>query len=87
MIAFSTAISKSLILFLRSGKIILLDPGHGGPDGGAGDKSALEKDIALNVSLKVRDFLQQQGALVIMTRESDMDLAPDGMKGYSRRYA
>lgn len=68
-----------------SGKIILLDPGHGGPDGGAGDKTALEKDIALNVSLKVRDYLQEQGALVIMTRETDRDLADHNTKGYSRR--
>ncbi len=70
-----------------TGKIILIDPGHGGPDGGAGDKDALEKEIALNVSLKVRDYLQQQGALVIMTREDDRDLAPDGTRGYSRRKA
>lgn len=68
-----------------SGKIILLDPGHGGPDGGAGDKKTQEKDIALNVSLKVRDYLQQQGALVIMTRETDKDLASGDTKGYSRR--
>lgn len=65
--------------------MILIDPGHGGPDGGAGNKKALEKDIALDVSLKVRDYLQQQGAMVVMTRETDTDLAPDGMKGYSRR--
>lgn len=68
-----------------SGKIILLDPGHGGPDGGAGNKKVLEKDIALSVSLKVRDLLQQQGALVIMTRETDRDLADEDTKGYSRR--
>ncbi|WNS75645.1 N-acetylmuramoyl-L-alanine amidase CwlD [Bacillus sp. DTU_2020_1000418_1_SI_GHA_SEK_038] len=68
-----------------TGKIILLDPGHGGPDGGAGDDDALEKEIALAVSLKVRDLLQQQGALVLMTREDDRDLAPDGTRGYSRR--
>jgi N-acetylmuramoyl-L-alanine amidase len=68
-----------------TGKVILIDPGHGGPDGGAGNKKALEKDIALDVSLKVRDYLQQQGAMVVMTRETDTDLAPDGMKGYSRR--
>ncbi|QED49961.1 N-acetylmuramoyl-L-alanine amidase CwlD [Cytobacillus dafuensis] len=68
-----------------TGKIILLDPGHGGPDGGAGDLDALEKDIALDVSLKVRDLLQQQGALVLMTREDDRDLAPEGTRGYSRR--
>ena len=68
-----------------SGKIILVDPGHGGPDGGAGDSDALEKDIALAVSIKLREYLQEQGALVIMTREKDIDLADDGTKGYSRR--
>ncbi|MDP4104681.1 MAG: N-acetylmuramoyl-L-alanine amidase CwlD [Bacillota bacterium] len=68
-----------------AGKIILIDPGHGGPDGGAGDKKTLEKDISLPVSLKIRDYLQEQGALVIMTRDSDKDLANPGTKGYSRR--
>jgi N-acetylmuramoyl-L-alanine amidase len=68
-----------------SGKIIYIDPGHGGPDGGAGDKDALEKDIALNVSLMIRDYLQEQGALVLMTREEDKDLADEDTKGYSRR--
>ncbi|RDI38971.1 N-acetylmuramoyl-L-alanine amidase CwlD [Falsibacillus pallidus] len=68
-----------------SGKIIYLDAGHGGPDGGAGDQDALEKDIALKITLKVRDYLQQQGAMVILTREEDVDLADKGTKGYSRR--
>lgn len=68
-----------------SGQIILLDPGHGGPDGGAGDEAALEKDIALNISFKLRDYLQQQGALVMMTREEDIDLAAKDTRGLSRR--
>jgi N-acetylmuramoyl-L-alanine amidase len=68
-----------------SGKIIYLDPGHGGVDPGAGDEEPFEKDIALNVTLKLRDYLQQQGALVIMTRETDVDLADKGLKGYSKR--
>lgn len=68
-----------------SGKIIYLDPGHGGPDGGAGSDDALEKEIALDVSLKLRDYLQEQGALVIMTRETDTDLASPDTRGYSRR--
>ena len=77
-----SSISWSLPL---SGQIILIDPGHGGPDGGAGENPTLEKDIALDVSLKVRDLLQGQGALVIMTRETDTDLADVGTDGYSRR--
>lgn len=68
-----------------SGKIILIDPGHGDPDPGAGPEDAYEKDIALSVSLKMKDYLQQQGALVIMTRETDTDLADPGLKGYSKR--
>ncbi|WP_308301696.1 N-acetylmuramoyl-L-alanine amidase CwlD [Neobacillus cucumis] len=68
-----------------SGKIILLDAGHGGPDGGAESGETLEKDIALEITKNVRDFLQQQGALVIMTREKDEDLADPDTRGYSRR--
>jgi N-acetylmuramoyl-L-alanine amidase len=68
-----------------SGKIILLDAGHGGPDGGAGSGKTLEKDIALSITLKVRDYLQQQGALVVMTRTTDKDLADPDTRGYSRR--
>jgi N-acetylmuramoyl-L-alanine amidase len=68
-----------------SGKIIIIDPGHGGPDGGAVGGDILEKEVALNVSLKLRDYLQQQGALVKMTREDDRDLADEKTKGYSRR--
>ncbi|MCI1593059.1 N-acetylmuramoyl-L-alanine amidase CwlD [Heyndrickxia oleronia] len=68
-----------------SGKVIILDPGHGGPDGGAGDEDALEKDIALSISKKIKEYLQEQGALVMMTREDDSDLADPQTKGISRR--
>ncbi|WP_102349479.1 N-acetylmuramoyl-L-alanine amidase CwlD [Bacillus sp. Marseille-P3661] len=68
-----------------SGQIIVLDPGHGAPDPGAGPKGAFEKDIAFNISLTLRDYLQEAGALVILTREDDNDLADKDLKGYSRR--
>lgn len=69
-----------------SGKIIVLDAGHGGPDGGAvGKNGTLEKDVALNVVLELRDYLQEAGALVILTREKDQDLAGKDLDGYSRR--
>jgi N-acetylmuramoyl-L-alanine amidase len=70
-----------------SGRIIVLDPGHGGPDGGAVGDDVLEKEIALKVATKLRDYLQQQGALVLMTRETDSDLADKDTRGYSRRKA
>jgi N-acetylmuramoyl-L-alanine amidase len=68
-----------------SGKIIVIDPGHGGPDGGASGGDVVEKKVALKISLKLRDYLQEQGAIVIMTRQTDKDLADKFTKGYSIR--
>lgn len=69
-----------------SGKVIALDAGHGGVDGGAsGENGVIEKDINLAISLYLRDYLQQAGALVVMTREGDYDLASPGTRGFSRR--
>jgi len=69
-----------------SGKTIAIDAGHGGVDGGARSRDGvIEKDINLAIALYVRDYLQQAGALVIMTREDDRDLADEGTRGYSRR--
>ena len=45
------------------------------------------KDITLEITKKVQDYLQEQGALVILTREGDYDLAQKDTKSYSRRKA
>lgn len=71
-----------------SGKTIVIDPGHGGPDGGArGGDDTEEKDIALIVAKKLQTYLQQSGAIVYLTRETDTDLAAKETKGLSRRKA
>lgn len=54
---------------------IVIDPGHGGRDPGKiGINNALEKDINLSVSLKLKDLLEQNDIKVIMTREEDIGL-------------
>lgn len=69
-----------------SGKVIIVDPGHGGIDGGAVSKlGLLEKDVSLNISLTLRDYLQESGALVIMSREKDRDLAESSISGVRNR--
>lgn len=59
-------------------KIILLDPGHGGIDGGAVSKNGtVEKDINLSIAKKLKKNLEQNGCKVIMTREDDIGLYSD----------
>lgn len=54
------------------GRLIVLDPGHGGVDAGAiGSQGGREKEINLAVSLKLKKKLEAAGAHVIMTREED----------------
>lgn len=66
---------------IASPKKILIDPGHGGIDGGAVSKSGtLEKDINLSISLMLRDELKKQGFEVVMTREEDKGLYTDSGK-------
>jgi len=70
-----------------SGKVIVLDPGHGGKDGGAVAKNGLvEKHVTLAISQMLRDYLQQAGAIVYLTREKDQDLAdPDNHTNRKRQ--
>ena len=60
------------------GKIIVVDPGHGGSNPGAVANSTRESDNNLAVSLKLRDKLVQAGAKVIMTRDTDRTVAAEG---------
>jgi N-acetylmuramoyl-L-alanine amidase len=63
----------------NSEKIILLDPGHGGIDGGAVAKDGtLEKDINLIISKKLKELLLKEGYKVIMSREEDKSLCSEG---------
>ena len=69
-----------------AGKVIALDAGHGGAVGGAVSRSGeIEKNLNLAIVLYLRDYLQQAGALALLTREGDYDLASPDTKGYSRR--
>lgn len=58
------------------GKIICLDPGHGGNDPGAiGPSGTLEKDNTLAISLLLRDILESNGATVVLTRDTDRNVS------------
>ena len=51
---------------------IIIDPGHGGEDGGATTASGLlEKDLNLSISLYLKSFLEQSGFKVTLIRDGD----------------
>ncbi len=51
---------------------VAIDAGHGGTNVGAtGASGAREKDLTLAIALKLRQELEQAGARVLMTRETD----------------
>jgi N-acetylmuramoyl-L-alanine amidase len=55
----------------RKNFTIVVDAGHGGKDHGAIREGIREKDLNLNVALKLRDELQSRGYTVFMTRTED----------------
>ncbi len=58
-----------------AGKLVVVDPGHGGRDPGASAGGVAEKHIVLAIGLQLRDLLEQAGAAVVMTRTEDADLS------------
>ena len=56
---------------LGKNEVIIIDPGHGGPDVGATRNNVFEKDLNLDVSKKVYEILTKAGYKVEMTRTND----------------
>ncbi len=65
---------------------VLIDPGHGGEDGGAVSGDVLEKHINLAVSHDVADLLRLCGYTVSMTRDTDDALTNEGEDVRKRKY-
>jgi len=64
-----------------AGKVIVIDPGHGGYDPGASADlhpfDVYEKNITLAIARRVQTVLTANGATVIMTRSSDFYISPN----------
>ncbi len=67
--------TKVNALMPLSGKIIVIDPGHGGKDPGTTSDTTYEKDINLAISKALEIELSKVGATVILTRDGDYDLS------------
>ena len=74
--------SKSIPTFSGSKPYtVVVDAGHGAPDGGAvGANGTIEKDINLQIALKLQEILENRGIRVIMTRTDDNSICDKNAK-------
>ncbi len=65
---------------------VIIDAGHGGDDGGAiGIDGTVEKDINLDIALKLEKLLKFYGFDVIMIRTEDIMTCDDGLDSLRKR--
>ncbi len=64
---------------------VVIDPGHGGQDGGASSGDVLEKDLNLSVALRLRDIVISNGGAAVMTREGDAPDIPGGNGKFNKK--
>ena len=50
---------------------VILDAGHGGNDGGTSSSNLIEKNVNLDIALRMKPLLEEKGLEVVMTRETD----------------
>ena len=56
----------------QAGTVVVLDPGHGGRDGGTRWAGVSEKTLTLSIARKVEGILKSRGIATAMTRRSDV---------------
>lgn len=68
-------------------RYIYIDPGHGGFDGGAVSKDGLvyEKQLTLDISIKLKNKLERFGYSVLLTRYTDRSLGKTKREDILRR--
>lgn len=77
--------TKSAVNEVEPRRVIVIDPGHGGMDGGAvGISGSIEKDINFSVALRLADLLKLCGVDHIMTRSDDIMLELEGTSGTAK---
>lgn len=63
---------REVASMITNEKVVIVDAGHGGEDGGAVSKNGIsEANINLKIALKLQKLLEQTGINVILTRSTD----------------
>ena len=78
--------AKKMPSVTKKNKLIVIDPGHGGRDGGAvGYKGHLEKEIVLQIANRLAKVLREEGYRVEMTRDRDKTLSLKWRTKFTRK--
>lgn len=70
-IALKENVRTQATVVLKKGTTVVLDAGHGGSDYGAIREGVNEKDLTLEMTKKLKSYLQNYGVKVVMTRDKD----------------
>lgn len=67
-------------------KTVIIDAGHGGVDGGtSADDGTLEKDLNLQIALKLNEILNSFGVETVLVRDSDISIHDDTAKSIRQK--
>ncbi len=78
-------LTASSVIKENNTKIVVIDAGHGGFDGGAERDKYIEKDITLNASLILGEMLEKTGYKVTYTRKNNFALDRYKVKDMQKR--
>jgi len=56
-----------------AGRVVVIDPGHGGLDGGASGHGLIEADIVMDLARRIEGRLAATGVLAVLSRSADAE--------------
>ncbi len=69
----------------ESNCVIIIDPGHGGKDPGAVANDLIEKDLNMDIAMRLCELLRDCGYDVVLTRNGDYLLYDENISGSIKR--
>ncbi|MEG2289616.1 MAG: N-acetylmuramoyl-L-alanine amidase [Clostridium sp.] len=67
--------------------LVVIDMGHGGTDGGASANGIVEKIANYNTGMALKEFLENNGVKVILTRTGDNTMSLEARTNYANKVA
>ncbi len=86
-VLFLAGCAGGLVDTSRTFRTVVIDPGHGGKDSGVARNHLQEKNLALNVALRLQPKLEAAGFKTVMTRNTDVFIPLDDRAAISNAHS